>query len=111
MGYEVKKPGMARRSFTASSSTMEEKLAAAKQYLEKGVVLWGERELPPNVYKVPGRMVDGYAVNRIGCKRKSFTSSTMTMEEKFQAACKFAKSLGQPIQKNRCNQQERGEYV
>ena len=110
IGYEVRKPGMPRRSFTHSASTQEERLAAAKEYLEQGEVAWQERGLPPNVYKVPGKITEGYAVQRKGCKRKSFTSSTMTMEQKFDAACKFAQTLGEPFQKSRSEARVKGEY-
>ena len=109
-GYEVRKPGLPRRTFTHSASTQEERLAAAKEYLEQGEVAWQERGLPPNVYKVPGKITEGYAVQRKGCKRKSFTSSTMTMEQKFDAACKFAQSLGEPFQKSRSEARVKGEY-
>lgn len=92
-GYEVKRPGMERKSYTAADKTMEEKLEAAKQYLKTGNVEWRKRTLPPYVYDAPGKQVMGYAVQKQGYKRRSFTSSRMTIEERLVAATEFAASL------------------
>lgn len=98
MGYECHVPCKPRRAFTKETMTMDEKLAAAVEYKSavtegKSVDVHRKYDLPPHVYHDKGRSGEGYRVAKPGCKKRSYTSASMSMETKCELALKYLDAL------------------